>query len=195
MAHDAPVVGVLGKRGFGKTTRLRERIRNELVVVGWDPMVTPNAPRGQLYLPHRFTGADGAAECAELIRDRRRGLLRAAVHSFEPDDFGALVEAVADRGRACVVAIDEASTLCERTVPHPALAWILAYGRHIDVTVIWTARRAAEVARLCTGQAEYLEVFRTTDQADLGALRGAFGAHALSRMPHLEKFEFVSSEE
>lgn len=121
--------------------------------------------------------------------------MRLAVHSFEHDDFAEIVEAVYDVGGGCTLAIDEASTLCKGKTPCDALGWILAYGRHFGVEVVWTARRPAEVASLCTSQAEVFEAFRIDDPNDLEALKGPFGRAALQRLPTLERFEFVSSEE
>lgn len=192
MPRDQIVHGILGKRGFGKSTRLNELVEHDTRVVAWDPLVTPNAPLGQLRMPHRFTSGEECAEWIERYRDR---ILRCALHSFDAADFGALVRAVHDTGGKLTVAIDEASTLCVRTEPHEDLAWLLAYGRHLDVRVVWTARRPAEVARLCTSQAEILDAFRLDDQADLDALRGSFGRDALRRLPHLERFQFISSED
>ena len=194
MADDAIVRGILGKRGYGKTTRLVELVARRSRLVAWDPMVTPKAPRGQLGLRDELRYTDGEA-AADWIRSRRGRLLRCAVHSFDAEQFDAVLRAVHDTGGQCTVAIDEASTLCEGTRPNDSLAWLLAYGRHLDIEVVWTARRPAEVARLCTSQAEVLDAFRIDDRADLEALRGAFGSDALRRMPTLERFQYVSTED
>lgn len=188
----APVIGILGMRGHGKSTELNQEIEHDPRVVGWDPMVTPRRPDGQLRLAHRFWDAD---ECAEWIRaNRSPRILNAAIHSYDPDDFAVIADACIDSG-PLTLAIDEAQTLCPDGRATEWFAFMLACGRHFGIKVVWTARRAAEVARICTSQSEALRVFKTVEDADLKAIRSRFGKARTAGIANLPRFEFDSTEE
>lgn len=188
MRDDAPVVFICGKRGHGKSTRLRARIWNAPRVVAWDPHCNRRRPRGQLELEHRFFDAEEAA--AWIRANPAPHVLRVALHSWDPDDFGILAEALLDSGGDAILAVDEAQTLNDSEW----WEWMLANGRHFGIEIDCSARRPAEVVRLATSQAEIVEAFRTDEEADLRALRGRFGSrtNGLARLP---KFEFDSTED
>lgn len=196
MRRDAIVRGIVGLRGFGKSTRLRELVRYEPRVVAWDPRVSPDSPGGQL----RFqSGWFDVRTFSQHIR-RMRGLpLRCALHSSDPDDFAELLDAVRVTGGNVILAIDEASTLCPRSgrtaVATPELAWVISQGRHERIGVIWTAQRPAQVDQLCFGQTEIVDAFRLRAHSDLEALRGHFDQDELKAIRRLPQFDFYSSEE
>lgn len=194
-AQDAPVIGIMGRRGYGKTTRLRRLIAGIPRVVAWDPVVTLARPRGQLELPHRFDNGDDAAAWIRALPNPAP--LRCSIlgRAGDPDEFAPVVNACVESGGRMVLAIDEVSTLCKGKTPHPHLAWILDYGRHYGIPVIWTARRPQQVAMLCTSQADRFEVFRTTQGRDVKELAERFRHEDVERMPHLARHEFVTSEE
>jgi len=194
--RESIVRGIVGLRRFGKSTRLRELIRYEPRVIGWDPRVGPDAPRGQLGFDHRFYSA---RECGAFIR-RMRGLpLRCALHSDDPHDFAELLHAAHDSGGNVIFAVDEASTLCPRSgrvaVADESFAWVISQGRHHRMGVIWTAQRPAQVDVLCFGQSEVIESFRIRARSDLEALAGNFDRDQLKAIRHLPPFDFYSSEE
>lgn len=190
-------VGILGLTGYGKTTRLREHIRDELRVVAWDPVVSKEKPRGQLDMPHRFkTGL----EAAKWIRKHRnpRALRCAVVGSRDPNDFAFLSQAILDSGGELVLAIDEIRYLHTGNVvqiPDPWLAFWMVEGRHYGVRVKWTGQHAGQASRTVRSQSETLEVFRTIENTDLNSMRGRFRKADFNAITTLARFEFVSSED
>ena len=188
---DAIVIGIVGKRGYGKTTRMLERIGRELRVIGWDP-------RRQLQgvFPHRFYDANDAADFIVRMRGRP---LRCSLTSDDPGDFAALLEAAHESGGRVLFAVDEASTLCPRSgksaIATESFAWALAVGRHEHIGVVWTAQRPAQVDPLCFGQCEIIEAFRVSSRADLEQLSGFFDREDLRAIRHLHHFDFYSTED
>lgn len=205
MARDPILHGILGKRGYGKTTRLIEVTEYADRLVAWDPNVSPEKPRGQFGMPDALRFTD-AGECARFIRTRGNGLLRCAFHpqrwhEHEPtaDDFARILDACLENreagGRRITLALDEISTLCKRGIAADALAWCCAYGRQYLGDVPWTARKPSEVAEICYGQADVIDCFRITSRTDQDVLRTLFTAEDLKRIARLEIGEFVSTEE
>lgn len=195
LGRDALVVGIMGRRGYGKSTRLNALIAGEPRVVGWDPVVTATRPNGQLGMPTRFDNGDDAADWIRSLPPP--AALRCSIvgRGGDPDEFAPVVNACVESGGKLVLAIDEVSTLCKGKTPHPHLAWILDYGRHYGIAVVWTARRPQQVAMLCTSQADRFEVFRTTQGRDVKELAERFRHEDVERMRHLARHEFVTSEE
>ncbi|MCH7792828.1 MAG: hypothetical protein IID31_11190 [Planctomycetes bacterium] len=194
---------MIGLTGFGKTTRLRERVHSVPRLVAFDPVVTPERPRGQLDLPHRFT--DGRA-CAAFIRARPRPrMLRVALHSADWADFSHVAAACLAAGGDMIVALDELRLLCHQKwnagdgkgvtafKAHPWVDWLFSESRNYGIEVFWTAQRPEQVGRICTSQSEVFEVFRVAELSDLDAIRPRFRRADFRAIPHLQKFEFVTN--
>lgn len=98
----------------------------------------------------------------------------------------ALVAAVGD----LVFAIDEIDYFGTAGACDEKLDWLIRYGRHRRVAMVYTARRPAEVPRNLTAQSSEFRIFRLTEPRDIEYMRRLIGP-AAERLPQLEQFSHL----
>jgi len=86
-----------------------------------------------------------------------------------------------------VFAIDEVDYFGSAGQCLEELDWLIRYGRHRRVAMVYTARRPAEVPRNLTAQSSEFRIFRLTEPRDIEYMRRLIGP-AAERLPGLEQF-------
>jgi ABC-type ATPase with predicted acetyltransferase domain len=173
---------VTGVTGTGKTTLVRQHVREVRRCIVW-------APKGDFELAQR---CNGVAEAAIAADGWRRGCLRAVVVPDFRDDvteqFDALCELVYWVGGAELV-VEECGVLDPRQ-PLRHFAKLVALGRERRISVTCVAQRAVQVPTIFRSQVSRVTSFRQTHRADVDALVELIGADA-ERVASLPNFNFI----
>ena len=100
-------------------------------------------------------------------------------------NFVVLAQWVYEQGEM-LFAIEEIPLLCRAGFLPPELGRLVRLGRHHDVSLLWTAQRAAEVSRTLTAMTDVFVLFSNTEPRDLDAIADRCGsevANKVSRLP------------
>lgn len=171
------IIGLVGLRGSGKSTALKEIVccRDRLVVI--DPL-------GE----HRFghvADLDEGLDVLGLVADREcfaitiqpgRGDLESAVDvifetCFEIGDLW--------------LAIEEVPHFATASWMPEGLDMLARMGRHRGVSVVYTAQRFAELPRRLTATTDVFVLFAQREPSDLQALAGRVGRDVAERVERL----------
>lgn len=87
--------------------------------------------------------------------------------------------------------VDEVDKICSPSYVSRNFYDIINYGRHDRINLYTSARRAAEVARTLTSNADEIVVFKTQEPADLDSLRAR--GFDPARLRSLGKFEYITN--
>ena len=137
------IVGVVGRKGSGKSTRVATLLKYCPRIITWDPMEDHID-----LLSDAFEGVDD--ELDEYFRQARRAKTFAC--SFVPaedleEEFEEICHLVYDYGRMLFV-VEEAPLVLKAGYMPPAFGRIVRTGRHRQIDLLWTAQRASEVHAL-----------------------------------------------
>jgi hypothetical protein len=108
--------------------------------------------------------------------------------------FAAVTQLVIACGRL-VYAIDEVDRVCSAGWMPNGLDYLVNQGRHVQVSMVCTSRRPAQIARELTSQAHLFYCFKTTEPNDLRYLENYLGSQAMEEIPRLAPYNFVRWEE
>jgi hypothetical protein len=182
----APIRVCLGIRGYGKTTAARALSRDAPRLLAFDPFGEHDALR--------MTMIEAAHYLAQLDRDRQLNAFRVGVYPYDGDEpraLAVLAWEVALRCGGLTLVLEEADQIAPVTGMSPDVARTISQGRHLNIEIIGTTRRPAEVTRLLTANADEYFVFRIQEPTDLTYLRSVLGPEAVLVVNRLEKFECV----
>lgn len=138
-----------------------------------------------------FTLITQPGRLVSFLRERRHGDFRVIYrgeHSPEVH-FGHVAALVASVGRL-VFAVDEIDYFGTAGACDEKLDWLIRYGRHREVAMIYTARRPAEIPRNLTAQSSEFGVFRLTEPRDIEYMQRLIGP-AAQQLPKLEQFHHL----
>jgi len=173
------IVGVVGRKGSGKSTRVHDLL---------------------LYCP-RFVVFDVMGEHAGENDNRLESLSRLAEFlkwSREQPTFGGtyvpsgeLDEEIEEVSRL-VYAHGDLCFVCEEVPLYaqagympPLFGKLIRTGRHRQIDILWTAQRAAEVPRTATSLTDLWVLFSQTEPRDLSALADRCGREVADRVAGL----------
>lgn len=108
--------------------------------------------------------------------------------------FAAVTQIVIACGRL-IYAIDEIDRFTSAGYAPPGLDYLINQGRHVQVSMVCSSRRPAQIPRELTSQAHLFYVFKNTEPGDLDYLKPYLGKEAIDRLPGLGDYEFVRWEE
>lgn len=108
--------------------------------------------------------------------------------------FNAVVHLAIACGRLHL-AIDEIDRFTSASWMPPGLAYLVNQGRHVQVSMIATARRPQQIPREFTSQAHLFEIFRMTEPRDLAYLAQFIGDSTAAKLPNLAPYSFLRWEE
>jgi hypothetical protein len=179
-AFQNQIVGVVGRKGSGKSTRTATLLKYAPRIIAWDPM----ADHREL-LPDTFDTI-----CVELDEyfEEARALQTFACtyvpgHELE-DEFEELCELVYDFGHMLFV-VEEAPLVCKASYMPPTFGKMVRTGRHRGLDLLWTAQRASEVSRTLTSATDVWIFYYQTEPRDLDAIAERCGREIAEQVANL----------
>ena len=173
------IVGIVGRKGSGKSTRLCQMLRYCPRFLVFDVM-GEHAGRQN----NRF---ESPAQLARFLHWSREQPSFAAAYvptgdlQQEIEDVSRLVYA---RGHLCFVC-EEVPLYTQAGHMPPVYGKLIRTGRHRHIDIAWTAQRAAEVPRTVTSLTDVWVLFSQTEPRDLSALADRCGRVVADRVAGL----------
>jgi hypothetical protein len=179
------IVGIVGRKGSGKSTRTATLLKYVPRILVWDPM----ADHTRL-LPDTIEG----------LRDELDDYLAEASdkHNFActyvPGDnleweFEQVCELAYDFGDLLLV-VEEAPLVCKAGHMPPRFGRIVRTGRHRGLDLLWTAQRASEVSRTLTSATDFWIFYSQTEPRDLDAIAERCGREIAAKVGELGLHDF-----
>lgn len=179
------IVFVTGRKGCGKSTLVRELMREHDRVVVLDYIGEYGPECGATV--HR--GAIACARALERWHDRPRFCLSLRV--TEERDALELLEIVA-KMRGILLVVEESSWLCAPGRLPRELAYLVRMGRHQEISQLYVAQRPAMVHRDVTSQADVIVSFQQHGERDVAYLEGTVLADRAAHVRELKPFEIIA---
>ena len=175
------IVGAVGRKGSGKSTRAKILMKHAPRILAWDPMADFID-----VLPDHFEGVDDDLyDYFDEVSSRR---LKTFACTVIPDDvereFEPLCELAFDYGPLLLV-VEEAPLVCRANYLSPTFGKIVRTGRHRGLDLLWTAQRASEVSRALTSATDFWIFYSQTEPRDLDAIAERCGRDIAERVAGL----------
>ncbi len=181
----APICGLFGRRGVGKTTLAREIARHQARLVVWDYL-------GE-YGPLAFR-SEGSLEGLRGYLDWAQGqgfaACRFVPRAGDVEEFERVCELVY-RYQKFLYVVEEAAAICQASYLPSAFGRIVRQGRHRGIGLLWTSQRLAEVSRTLTGLTDVWAGFNLSEPGDLTALAARCGREYAEKVGALPRFEWL----
>lgn len=177
------VTVVLGRRGCGKTTTIRQKVSSKPRLLIFDTLAEYSSS-GRVFrdiLPF-----------IDYVEKNQYGQFRAV---YQPIDNSDLEQPFSDFLRVawivgdCTIVVDEVDQVSSAISVPDSLARNLRYGRHRKISIIAASRRAADVPRLITSQADELVSFNQTEPRDISYIEAFAGREFASRTATLPRYQ------
>jgi hypothetical protein len=171
------IIGIVGRKGSGKSTALREVVNSQSRVVIFDAMAEHRSP-------NVFYDPD---DCLDFLeRNRKRPLFHCALRprADEEDALNGLAEEVFRIGYICF-AVEEVPWFSTASSQPEGLDKLARMGRHRQVDLVWTAQRMTEVSRRLTSATDVFVLFSMTEPRDLNALAERCGPEVAGKVQDL----------
>lgn len=178
------IVTVLGRKGCGKSTLVREITREHRRVVILDYLGEYGSNVGARV--HEGLRASVAA----LVRWHRAPRFCLSLRIEDYDDALDLLE-VAYESRDYLLVIEEASWLCTASHMPRELARFVRFGRHRGISQLYVAQRPSMVHRDVTSQSDVIVSFNQHEERDIAYLAGILGRDA-DRLRELPPYHIVA---
>ena len=173
------IVGIVGRKGSGKSTRLRQMLRYCPRFLVFDVM-GEHAGRHN----NRF---ESPAQLAHFLKWSREQPSFAAAYVPSGDlqeEIEEVSRLVYGRGHLCFVC-EEVPLYTQAGYMPPMFGKLIRTGRHRHIDIAWTAQRAAEVPRTVTSLTDVWVLFSQTEPRDLSALADRCGRVVADRVAGL----------
>lgn len=108
----------------------------------------------------------------------------------EIQHFDAVCRLVAKR-RRMIFAMDEVDKNQQPMWAPPALYELINYARHMEVAMIGSARRTAQVSKEYAYSLSEMCIFQVTEPGDLKYLASKIGTAATEQLPNLDKYAYL----
>jgi hypothetical protein len=170
------IVGVVGRKGSGKSTRVQVLLRYCPRFVVFDVMGEHAKENGNRLETTR--------QLSEFLRWSRQQPAFAAtfVPSGELDEeIEEVARLIYARGELCFVC-EEVPLYTQAGYMPPLFGKLIRTGRHQQIDIVWTAQRAAEVPRTVTSLTDQWVLFSQTEPRDLSALADRCGREVADRV-------------
>jgi len=171
------IVGIVGRKGTGKSSYLRELLRHCPRLLVFDVMAEHARKGGNL------------AQFLKWSREQEK-----FAGFYVPD--GALDEEIEEvsrlvygRGHLCF-ACEEVPLYTQPGYMPPLLGKLVRTGRHRQIDIAWTAQRAAEVPKTLTALTDIWILFSQVEPRDLSALADRCGREVADRVAGLGLHDF-----
>jgi DNA helicase HerA-like ATPase len=176
------VIIILGKTGFGKSTWLKKYLAG--------------IPRSFIFDPFRDIQAQYLTPDELIAAHESKAFQRAAsfsIGAYSPNDFD-LIGSIAFLTGQCHLVIEECGVAFYKGERIPEwLQEAIFLGRHVSLSLIFTAQRAASIPIDLRSQASRFVSFRQTEQHDLKWARDYLGDH-FPDLPYLDELECLDAD-
>lgn len=174
------IVGIIGRKGSGKSTYVRELLRYCPRFVVFDVMGEHAPPTAK----NRF---EKSSQLKRFLKWSRQQPTFACAY-WPTDDLGEEIEEVARliyaRGHLCFACEEVPLYTLAGSMP-PLFGKLIRTGRHQQIDICWTAQRAAEVPKTLTALTDVWVLFSQTEPRDLSALADRCGRDVADRVAGL----------
>jgi hypothetical protein len=178
MDRQNKIVGVIGRKGSGKSTIFRKILQRSSCIFLFDTMGEHD------WIPNRFYTLDEVRQFLGWARSQRQ-----FAGSFIPeDDLEASFQPIADwayREGELSFGIEEVPFFCSPGHVPAQLDRIVRLGRHRQLSVIYTGQRMSEIARRLTAATDAFVLFQHTEPIDLDAIAARCGRDVAQRVSAL----------
>ncbi len=174
------IVGIVGRKGSGKSTMFRRVMERCPRLFVFDSMGEHR------WIPNRFDDFGDVLEFLACVEAEGEPTFAG---SYVPqadlvEDFCDLSHEVYSMGNL-IFGVEEVSMLCGPSFLPLEFDRIVRLGRHRRVNVVWTAQRMAEVARRLTAATDVFVLFAHTEPRDLDAVADRCGRDAAEQVAEL----------
>jgi len=196
MSDQNKIVGIIGRKGAGKSTKAHTLVKYAPRILIFDPLEDHIEPSAS-WNPDVFDGVNtryeigagsaGESDLDEFLGQARRIPTFACVVVPDADlegDFEAVCKLICQYGNMLFV-VEEASLVCKAGYMPPTFGKIVRTGRHHKIDLLWTGQRAAEVSRTLTSMTDFFVFYSQTEPRDLDAIAERCGREIASQVAEL----------
>ena len=183
--NQAPICGLFGRRGVGKTSLARKIAHHQARVLVWDYI-------GE-YGPLAFRSEGNLRALVAYLSQARSQQFAAARYiprTGDVEEFEAFCR-IAYGFRNCVLVVEEAAAVCQASYLPPEFGRIVRQGRHRGLGLLWCTQRLNEVSRTLTSLTDVWAGFSLSEPADLMALAQRCGREYAEQVAKLPRFEWL----
>jgi hypothetical protein len=174
------IVGIVGRKGSGKSTRTATLLKYVPRILAWDPM-SDHLP----LLPDSFEGLrDELYDYMGESQDHATFACAYVAHDDLQAEFEEVCGLVYDYGNMLFV-VEEAPLVCRANFMPPIFGRIVRTGRHRGIDLLWTAQRASEVSRTLTSATDFWIFYSQTEPRDLDAIAERCGREVADKVAGL----------
>ena len=171
------IVGIVGRKGSGKSTVLREILSCRLRVVIFDTMAEHSSP-------NLFSSLDRCLDYLERVQSDSFFHCALRQKGDEEETLNELAACVYDVRKVCF-ALEEVPWFSTAASQPEGLDLLSRMGRHRRIDLVWTAQRMAEVSRRLTSATDIFVLFSITEPRDLTSLADRCGLEVVGRVEAL----------
>jgi hypothetical protein len=175
------IVGVIGRKGSGKSTRFEELLETRDRIIIFDPMAEHD------WTPNELAGPKPVERAQEFFAWAKRKPQWAA--NFVPgDDLEADLEELSRMVYSqgdCAFGVEEISLVCTANQMPKKFGKLVRTGRHRGIDLYWTGLRASEVPRTLTSLTDEFHFFSQTEPLDLDKIAGRCGPEVAGAVARL----------
>lgn len=174
------IVGVVGRKGSGKSTRVATLLKYCPRLLVFDPMGDHS-----IWLPDVLEGMDEETEDYFEHASRVKTFACGYIPVNDPvEEFEELCDLVYHHGRM-LLCIEEAPIVCKAGYMPPVFGRMVRTGRHRMIDLAWTAQRASEVSRTLTSATDFWIFYSQTEPRDLDAIAERCGREIADKVAGL----------
>jgi hypothetical protein len=178
------IVGIVGRKGTGKSTELAEILSYVDRVLIFDAMGEHS------FIPNKLFSVDELREFLKWTKNKKQWAATFIPGEEIEEDIEGVSKIVFDRGDL-TFAIEEVPLICSPGHLPKKLGKLIRTGRHRKIDIYWTAQRAGEVSRTMTSLTDEFILFSQTEPRDLDAISSRCGADVADLVSRLNGHDHV----
>lgn len=178
------IVGIIGRKGTGKSTRLADELKSEPRLFVWDPMDEYS------WVPNSLSTADAVRDFFRWSRNHSNWAARFVPGGDLEEELEQIVPILYGRGNFALT-VEEVPLICTASHLPPNFGKLIRTGRHRAIDVNWTAQRASEASRTLTSLTDEFVLFSQTEPRDLDAIAARCGPQIADEVAHLDRHDFI----
>jgi hypothetical protein len=189
MERQNKIVGIIGRKGSGKSTVLQYLLRPIRRLFVFDTM----GEHSVIWIKDQIPDMEVVHIYLEDVSNPKEEFQASYVPTADIlTEFDVIADDVYRAGNM-TFGIEELPMLTKSAgYMQPSLGRIFRLGRHQALNIVWTAQRAAEVPRGVTGATDYFILFQQTEPGDIKALEYRCGAECAQMVTQLGLHDFLT---